>query len=51
MSTLFLYIDPGSGSLLLQFIIGIALGISIFFKTIRYRIRAFFGGKKDEPEA
>jgi hypothetical protein len=47
---LLLYIDPGSGSLLLQFIIGIALGISIFFKTIMYKLRSMFGHKKDEPE-
>lgn len=51
MSKLFLYIDPGSGSLLLQFIIGIVLGVSVFFKTLRYRILSFFGSKKDKPEA
>jgi hypothetical protein len=51
MSKLLLYIDPGSGSLLLQFIIGVVLGISVFFKSIRYKIASFFGGKKDKPEA
>ena len=45
-----LYLDPGSGSLLLQFIIGIVLGISVFFKTIRYKIRSFFGRRKDSAE-
>jgi hypothetical protein len=51
LNTVLLYIDPGSGSLLLQFLIGIALGVSVFFKTIRYKTRALFGGKKNEPEA
>lgn len=51
MTNLYLYIDPGSGSLVLQFIIGIVLGISMFFKVIKYKIMSFFGGKKDKPES
>jgi hypothetical protein len=50
MNTVLLYIDPGSGSLLLQFLIGIALGVSMFFKTIKYKIRSMFGRKKEEAE-
>ncbi len=50
MNTVLLYIDPGTGSLLLQFLIGIALGISMFFKTIGYKIRSLFGRKKEEAE-
>ena len=45
-----LYIDPGSGSLLLQFIIGIVLGVSVFFKTIKYKIMSLFSGRKDKTE-
>jgi hypothetical protein len=47
MNALLLYIDPGTGSLLLQFLIGIALGASMFFKTIRYKLRSLFGRKKE----
>lgn len=47
MHAILLYIDPGTGSLLLQFLIGLALGVSMFFKSIRYKIRSMFGRKKD----
>lgn len=50
MHFLLLYIDPGAGSLLLQFIIGAFLGIMVFFKTIRHRIRSLFRGKKHDTE-
>ncbi|MBS1615592.1 MAG: hypothetical protein JST06_05680 [Bacteroidetes bacterium] len=47
MNAFLLYIDPGTGSLLLQFLIGLALGVSMFFKAIRYKIRSLFGRKKE----
>ena len=50
MHVTLLYLDPGSGSLLLQAIIGIVLGISVFFKTIRYKVMSFFGRRKDRSE-
>ena len=50
MHAFLLYIDPGSGSLLLQFIMGAFLAIAVFFKTIRYKIMSIFGRKKDETE-
>ena len=50
MQSFFLYIDPGAGSLLLQFIIGAFLGVMVFFKTIRYRIMSFFRNKKNGAE-
>lgn len=37
-----LYIDPGSGSFLVQAIIAGALGIAFFFKNIWAYIRSFF---------
>jgi len=52
-----LYIDPGSGSYILQMIIAAVLGVSFFFKNFWYSIKAFFTGKKstkketeDKPE-
>ena len=51
MQQLFLYIDPGSGSFLLQAIIGACLGIVFFFKTLKYRFMSLLRRKKDtEPE-
>ena len=37
-----LYIDPGSGSYLVQIIIAAVLGVGFFFKNIRARIKSFF---------
>jgi hypothetical protein len=37
-----LYIDPGSGSYLVQLIIAGALGIAFFFRNIKNYIKAFF---------
>ncbi len=45
-----LYIDPGSGSYILQMIIAAVLGISFFFKNFWYNIKAFFTGKKSKKE-
>ncbi len=39
------YIDPGTGSLLLQMLIGVIVGISLFFKSIKERIKSFFKKK------
>lgn len=47
-----LYIDPGSGSYLVQALIAAVLGIAFFFKNIVLYVRHFFHklfGKK-EPE-
>ncbi len=46
----FLYIDPGSGSYILQMIIAAVLGVSFFFKSFWYNIKAFFTGKKVKKE-
>ena len=47
-----LYIDPGSGSYLVQAIIAAVLGVAFYFKTIWLRIKLFFGGRKksDQPD-
>lgn len=38
----FLYLDPGSGSYLVQLIAAAALGVAFFFRTIKMYIRSFF---------
>ena len=42
MSHYILYIDPGSGSYLVQMIVAGALGVVFFFKNIMLYIRNFF---------
>ena len=38
----FLYLDPGSGSYLVQVLAAAALGVVFFFRTIKLYILAFF---------
>lgn len=48
------YIDPGSGSYLVQVIAAAALGVVFFFRNIKAYIRAFFTRSKktnDNPPA
>ena len=42
MQDFLLYIDPGSGSYLVQAIIAAALGVAFFFKNIVIYIRHWF---------
>jgi len=54
MKSIFLYIDPGSGSYLIQVIIAAVLGVGFFFRNFWYRIKSFFikprPDKKDEND-
>ena len=53
MQTILLYIDPDSGSYILQMIIAAVLGISFFFKNFWLAIKTFLFGKrpgKDEEK-
>lgn len=42
MTDLLIYIDPGTGSYLVQVIAAAVLGIAFFFRNIKNYIRAFF---------
>ncbi len=45
-----LYIDPGSGSYLVQVIIAGVLGAVFYFKSLWWKIKSFFTrNKKDNP--
>jgi hypothetical protein len=37
-----LYVDPGSGSYLVQVLIAAALGVAFFFRNIKLYIKSFF---------
>ncbi len=43
-----LYVDPGSGSYLIQVIIAAILGALFYFKTIWWKIKSFFHKEKKE---
>ncbi|MGK2862868.1 MAG: hypothetical protein ACSLE0_13115 [Chitinophagaceae bacterium] len=53
MNLYLLYIDPGSGSYLVQIIAAAVLGIVFFFRNIKLYIRSFFTRsskkQKDNP--
>jgi hypothetical protein len=46
VQTFFLYVDPGSGSYLIQIIIASVLGVAFYIKAFWYQIKSFFSRKK-----
>ncbi len=50
MKHFLLYIDPGSGSYLIQVIIAAVLSGAFFFKNFWYKIKSFFTKRKPEDE-
>lgn len=50
MQFFFLYIDPGSGSYLIQIIVAAVLGAGFFIKNFWLRIKTFFTGNKPKKE-
>ena len=51
MTTLFGYLDPGSGSMILQILTGGIAAVAVTAKLYWRRLMRFFGIRKDEPEA
>ncbi|MBC7948043.1 MAG: hypothetical protein H7Y42_09215 [Chitinophagaceae bacterium] len=45
-----LYIDPGSGSYLVQVIAAAVVGIALFFKNIKLYIRTLFHRSPKKPK-
>jgi hypothetical protein len=43
LNAIFCYIDPGNTSYIVQIIIGAVVAGGFYFKSIWFRIRAFFG--------
>ncbi len=50
MSFFFLYIDPGTGSMIVQMLIAAFLGIAYFFRSIVNFIKSLLGMKVTSPE-
>ena len=46
-----LYLDPGSGSLLLQVLLALILGAGVTIKLYWRKIKSFFNKNKTEPES
>ncbi len=44
-----LYLDPGSGSFLIQLLIAVVLGAGVAVRMYWAKIKNLFGGKKAEP--
>jgi hypothetical protein len=51
MRHFWLYVDPGSGSYLVQMIIAGILGALFYFRNIWFRVKTFFGWKKKQSES
>ncbi len=45
-----LYLDPGSGSFLLQLLLGVLLGGGLAVRLFWKQIKALFTGKKEPPK-
>ncbi len=46
-----LYLDPGSGSLIIQLVVAALLGIGVAVRLFWSRIKLLFNGKKNLPTA
>ena len=44
------YLDPGSGSLIIQILIAVLLGLGVALRTSWSRIKGIFGGHKSIDE-
>jgi len=49
MHHILLYIDPGSGSYLVQAIVAAVVGVGFFFKNIKNYIRSVFTRSSKKP--
>ncbi len=47
---MFLYFDPGLGALLVQFLIAVVAGITLFYRSFIAKVKSIFGFKKTEED-
>jgi hypothetical protein len=45
-----LYLDPGSGSFIIQLLLAAALGLGVGIRIYWVKIKSLFSGKKSEPK-
>ena len=46
----FLYFDPGIGAMIAQAAVAAVAGVLLFSKLIMYKVKSFFGFKKEEED-
>ena len=44
------YVDPGSGTLLVQLLVAAAVGATFYFRRALFNIKSFFVGNRKDPE-
>ena len=44
----FLYFDPGTGALVVQLLVAIGAGVTLFYKKITMGVKSMFGKKHDQ---
>jgi hypothetical protein len=49
-SPVWAYLDPGTGSMLVSAVIGVAAAVGLGVKMFWYRLVVFFRGKRPTPE-
>lgn len=47
---LFAYLDPGTGSIVLQVVVAAVLSVGVYFRQYLLKPFAFFGGKGESKE-
>ncbi len=50
VSTVLLYLDPGSGSFLIQLLLAVLLGAGVAVRMYWSKIKSLFGKKDAQPE-
>lgn len=48
MKHFFLYFDPGTGALVVQLLVAVGAGVTLFYKRITTGIKSLFGKKQDQ---
>ena len=48
MKNFFLYFDPGTGALVVQLLVAVGAGVTLFYKKITTSIKSLFGKKQDQ---
>lgn len=49
LSLIMAYLDPGSGSILIQLLVSVLIGVGIFFRARFGKLKNIFGKKTEEP--
>lgn len=48
MRNFFLYFDPGTGALVVQLLVAIGAGVTLFYKKITMGVKSMFGKKENQ---